>query len=532
MPTEPHPVTPPPGPASQARIVAAADLGSNSFHLVIARETGAGIQVIDRLRERVRLAAGLDDDKRLDPAYAERALQTLARFGDRLRDLPADRKRVVATDTFRRIRDGRAFFEACEAAIGAPIEIVSGAEEARLVYLGVAHAVPAEPVRRLVVDIGGGSTELIVGSGAEPIEATSRYMGCVSFSRRFFGDGKLSRKRFDQARLAARLELRSVESSLRAHGWDACYGSSGTVHAIKHIARAHGWSDGEISGRALRKLRKAMVRAGRTDKLGGIEGLRPDRVEVLAGGLAILLACFDALGIETMRPAPAALREGVLYDLLGRFRQEDVRERTIAAMQRRYEVDRLQAARVERMATRIFDRVGADWGLGPTDRRWLGWAARLHEVGIAISHTGYHKHGGYILTHAAMPGFSRDTQHALAALLRNHRRKISVDALDRVADTRRGALVRLTALLRVAVLLERTRSGRLPRGLDAEAIEGSDGSPAMVLRFDPDWFADHPLVAADLRAEASRLSSLGVGLRIEPPDVACQKGGARGRLAR
>jgi exopolyphosphatase/guanosine-5'-triphosphate,3'-diphosphate pyrophosphatase len=421
--------------------------------------------------------------------------------------MPRGRVRAVGTNTLRRAKNSRSFLSLARKALGHPIEIVSGREEARLIYLGVAHSLSDDAGRRLVVDIGGGSTECIVGERFDCLQEESLHMGCVGYTDRFFPRGKITRDAFRNAQLAARLELQTIERRFKAIGWQECVGASGTILAISEILRESGWSsDGSITRGDMRKLRKALVAAKHTDALS-LPGLKPERAPVLAGGLAILLAVFDSLEIKRMRPAQGALREGLLYDLLGRIRHEDVRDRTIRRFEERYHVDREQAFRVERTASELYDLAADAWKLKRRQARLLLiWAARLHEIGLAISYTSHHKHGAYLITHSDMPGFSLDDQGMLAVLIRTQRRKISRALIPDHFPLNRDKLLRLSVLLRLGTLLSRGRSpDPIPLTLEVR-------KQALSLTFPPKWLEDHPLTMTDLEVEVDRLSAVGYTL--------------------
>jgi len=484
--------------------VAAVDLGSNSFHMVVGRVLGGQLSLIDRLRDPVRLAAGLDADGRIAEETIEAMLASLQRFRERLAGIPVGRVRAIGTNTFRKARLPRDLLRRASDALGYPIEVLPGPEEARLIYLGVCHEQAHTEGRRLVVDIGGGSTECILGRGFTPIFTDSLSMGCVSYSLRFF-DGELYRKAFQRAEIAARLELETIERRFRGIGWTDAVGSSGTISAISTILREAGWSDGVITLGGLKKLRKAIVAAGSVEALE-LPGLVQDRRPVIAGGLAILKATFDSLRIAELRHSKAALREGLLYDLLGRIRHEDVRDRTIRALSERYHVDEQQASRVEEVALHCLEDVAESWSLDTeSSSRLLGWAARMHEIGLALAYAGYHKHGAYILQNSALPGFSRDDQLQLAVIVRGHRRKLSDDVFAPFTNSLRERVFRLCVLLRIAVRLCRARgSGALPSfGLRAERDR-------VEISFEPGWLESHPMTRADLEDEAVLLGQSGI----------------------
>lgn len=491
-------------------VLAAVDLGSNSFHMLIARVVQGELHILDRMRETVRLAAGLDENKRITKEARDRALLCLQRFGQRVAELPQGSVRAVGTNTLRRAANARGFLRRAREALGHPIEVLPGREEARLIYLGVAHDISDDAGRRLVVDIGGGSTECILGERFEPLLTDSLHMGCVSFSNEFFPGGSLDRERFRAAEIGARLEMQSIERSYRAEGWDEAVGSSGTINAIAEILRLSGWEKGSVTRDGLRRLRKAMVAAGHVSRLE-LPGLAPDRVPVLAGGVAILTAIFDSLGVEEMRTSSFALREGLLYDLLGRIRHEDVRDRTIRRFGEVYHVDHEQSTRVERTALRLLQQVAEAWALDEElAKRFLVWAARLHEIGLAISYSGYHKHGAYLIEHSDMPGFSREDQALLATLVRLHRRKLD-KALFREPPTFRTRLaLRLVVLLRLSVLLNHSRR---PEAVPNVRLEGEDNR--LLVHFPKGWLEDHSLARADLEAETEALLAVGFELRAD-----------------
>lgn len=492
--------------------LAAVDLGSNSFHMVIGQIVDGEPKLVDRLREQVQLAAGLDAAKQLAPDAQERALACLERFGQRLREIPSEQVRAVGTNTLRAARDDGDFLARAEAALGHEIEIISGTEEGRLIYLGVAHRLADDAGSRLVVDIGGGSTECILGERFESSLVHSLYMGCVSWSQRFFGDGALTAKSMRRAELAAQRELKGVARAFREAGWDEAVGSSGTVRTLEAIIRANNFGDGKLSRAGLDGVRDALLAAGRVDKLS-LQGLKSERAPVIAGGFAILSACFESLGIEHMITTSGALREGVVYDLLGRIRHEDVRERTVTRMQERYSVDRAQARRVERMALHLLAQVSKAWKLDAEESaRFLGWAARMHEIGLAVSFRQHHRHGAYLLANSDLAGFSRDEQRLLAAVVGTHRRKPAAPVVELLATGHRQQLgQRLIVLLRLAVVLTRARA---PTPIPPLRLE-ADGK-SLVVHAPASWLAEHPLTQLDLEEETrlGRLPEVDLALEV------------------
>jgi exopolyphosphatase / guanosine-5'-triphosphate,3'-diphosphate pyrophosphatase len=491
-------------------VLAAVDLGSNSFHLVVARYTHGQLVIIDRMREMVRLASGVEENGRIDKEAAARALACLQRFGQRLRDMRADSVRVVGTNALRVAHRKQAFLERAREALGHPIEIISGMEEARLIYAGVAHTMPSEPGKRLVADIGGGSTELIIGEGLTPLELESLQMGCVNLSERFFRDGKISAKRMGAARLAARLELEPVQAAFRRRGWDRSAGSSGTVRAIGEAIRELDGQSVTITPAGLERTIAYLLEAGHVRELK-LAALTEDRRPVFPGGIAILAEIVAGLGIREMRIADGAMREGLLYDMLGRYTDEDARERTVRGMQHRYHVDFAQAERVEKTALEFLEQTREAWKLqgDPPADLVLKWAARLHEIGLDVSHNGYHRHGAYLLENADMPGFSREEQRLLARTVGGHRRKLALEGLEELVPPWDRNAVHLIVILRLAVLLHRGRSATaLP------PITLAAAAKSLELHFPARWLKDHALTSADLQQEVDYLRAAGLRLRV------------------
>lgn len=496
---------------ASATTVAAVDLGSNSFHMMVARSAGKELQVVDRLRESVRLAAGLDEQRRLSNEVAARALACLQRFGQRLAVVPAGRVRAVGTNTMRRLGENSDFLSRAEQALGHQIEIISGVEEARLVYGGVVHGMGgAENQRRLVVDIGGGSTELIIGRGSQPLLMESVGMGCVVHQGRFFADGEISRARFRQARLAARVELEFLEHRYRRQGWDLAIGASGTVRGVWRVMREQGWADDLITRDGLEKTVDLVIARGHVSKID-FPALREDRRPVFAGGLAVLAGVFDALDLQRMQTSDRALREGLVYDLLGRLSDHDVRDESVQAMAARYGVDTAHAQAVAETALRLLDQLGDGWQLDrKTSATLLRWAAQLHEIGLVIAHSSYQKHGEYILRHADLQGFSQTDQKPLAALVRLHRSKFNASVLTELGDATGETVRKLAILLRLSALLHRSRAPGLQVPVKAKPSNGKRG---IDLEFPRQWLAQHPLTQADLEQEADYLKSADVRLR-------------------
>jgi exopolyphosphatase/guanosine-5'-triphosphate,3'-diphosphate pyrophosphatase len=480
--------------------LAAIDLGSNSFHMIVGRLQNGQLRVIDRLREPVRLAAGLDDDQQLHPDVAERALDCLRRFCQRVHGLQPGNIRAVGTNTLRIAQTNQGFMEQAQEALGHRIEVISGIEEARLIHLGVAHSLADPGGQRLVVDIGGGSTELIIGEGFHPVYLESLYMGCVNISQRFFGDHVISKKAMKDAILAARLELQASKETLRRLGWSMATGSSGTIRTVRDVVRESGWSDSGITAESLKQLRNTLIDIGQAERID-FPAVSENRKPVFAAGVAILSAVFQALKIDRMQYSSGAVREGLLYDLLGRIQHRDIREATVQSLTQRYHVDLDQAQRVEKTAVALASQLVQQWQLCREDiDLWLRWAALLHEAGLVIAHNQYHKHGAYLVEYSDLAGFSLLEQGFLATLVRCHRRKFRKLLVETLPKDRQEKTIRLAILLRLSVLLHRNRSQA-----EEPEIRVSATKESIQLKFPESWLEQHPLTLADLDQERKYL---------------------------
>lgn len=488
-------------------VLAAIDMGSNSFHLIVARSEHGEIRPIETLSEKVQLAAGLRDGV-LDKASMRRGMDCLSRFKQVLDSVNLYRVRIVGTNALRQARNRRDFTAAAEALLGVPVEVIYGREEARLVYLGVAHTLADDESARLVVDIGGGSTEFIIGQRFEPQKLDSLQMGCVAYTRQFFKKGRITPKRYQRAYDAARLEVSHIRYRFSSGRWEDCVGSSGTLQAIEAILVSRGWSDGGITRPGLASLEKALLEFDHMDKID-IEGLSDTRRNVILAGVAITAGIFDELGITVMRPSRGALREGVIYDLLGRLSHEDVRERTINALMQRYNADPEIVETVEQRTQALYEAVKGVWGLEAQDRELLRWAARTHEIGMAISHKHYNRHGAYLLCNADLPGFSQDEQETLALLVRSHRRKLPVEDFERMPQNERLRSMRLVAIIRLACAFKYVEQLEALPDVRITAKERR-----LKLQFPKDWLAQHPLTSQELRQERVQLRKLGLRLTI------------------
>lgn len=490
-------------------IYAAVDLGSNSFHMIVARQQGNDLQVLDRIRESVRLADGMGSDRRMQPAAMERGLACLALFAERLAPLPVDNIRVVGTNTLRRARKAAHFLEQAEAALGQAIEIIAGVEEARLIYGGVAPSVDPNKKRRLIIDIGGGSTEIIAGQHDNPKLLESLPIGCVTYTQRFFPEGAINKTHWKQAVLSAKGVLEPVIRHYQRFGWDVAVGTSGTIREIQRIVEANGWANPGITKEALEKLRKTLFKSEHIEQLN-LDGLSEDRRPVIAGGLAVLYAIFEALEIEHMQVSDRALRDGLLYDLIGREHDRDVRSTAVNTMAARYEIDELQAARVEQTALNMFEQVGPSWNLAMRrSANYLRWAATLHEIGLAITHSKYNRHSAYLVRNTDVAGLSQTDQAILSALVYLQRGKIQSKEWAHVPPKLQQSTLQLAVLLRLSVVLHRNRSDEPLPSLQLEAKDAG-----LKLTLPKQWLAEHPLSQLDLEREADYLAAAGFVLKL------------------
>ncbi len=487
---------------------AAIDLGSNSFHLLLAREEHGELVFVDRVKEMVRLAAGLNSKGELSMEARRVALQCLLRFRERLRGIPPEHIRAVGTNTLRKIRDRGRFLHQAEDALGHEIDIIAGQEEARLIFLGVSRVLPTAGGKHLLMDIGGGSTELVLAHGTRPLALESLDLGCVGITQQFFPDRRMNQERFVNACTEVALRTQEVAHLFERGSWKQAIGSSGTIRAAARMLRESGIEpDGSLTLDGIQALAMHMLDFGRTDRIR-MPGLSDKRAPVMIGGLAILLAMFDTLGIEHMQASEYALREGVLYDLLGREHDRDPRETSVQNLMKRWQIDPRHAGDVESSALALAEQVRKPWALKKRWRKLLSWAARLHEIGLQISHEQHHLHGAYLARHADLPGFSERERLLLAQLIRLHRGKVRRELLQEVDETDRQQLARLAVLLRLAVLRHRNR--RHP-------------APALTLRAEEDRLhigcagdleRNHPLTWASLERESRQSARLGVHLQL------------------
>ncbi|PKH21777.1 exopolyphosphatase [Enterobacterales bacterium CwR94] len=476
---------------------AAIDLGSNSFHMVIARVVDGAIQVLGRLKQRVHLADGLDDQNVLSEEAMERGLNCLALFAERLQGFSEANVTIVGTHTLRQAVNAEEFLQRAAEVIPYPIEVISGHEEARLIFMGVEHTQP-EKGRKLVIDIGGGSTEMVIGENFEARLVESRRMGCVSFAHHYFAGGEISRENFRRARLAAAQKLETMAWQYRLMGWETAMGASGTIKAACEVLLAMGEKEKVITPEHLEKLSDAALQFKNFDALS-LPGLSEERKSVFVPGLSILCGVFDALGIRELRYSDGALREGVLYEMEGRFRHQDIRSRTAQSLANHYAIDSEQARRVLDTTQQLLDQWEAQNAklANPQLSALLKWSALLHEVGLTINHSGMQRHSAYILQNGNLPGFNQDQQLCLATLVRYHRKAIKVDEMPRFTLFKKKQFLPMIFLLRLGTLLNNQRQATTtPESLKLETDDGH-----WTLTFPRDYFSQNTLVQLDLERE-------------------------------
>lgn len=480
---------------SSSALYAAIDLGSNSFHMLVVREVAGSIQTLARIKRKVRLAAGLDQNSHLSHEAMQRGWQCLKLFSERLQDIPRAQIRVVATATLRLASNADEFLQTAEQILGCPIQVISGEEEARLIYHGVAHTTGG-PDQRLVVDIGGGSTELVTGTGAQAAQLYSLSMGCVTWLERFFSDRNLGLENFERAEQAAREMARPIAPQLRQHGWQICVGASGTVQALQEIMVAQGM-DERITLSKLRQLKQRAIQCGKLEELE-IEGLTLERALVFPSGLSILLAIFQELGIESMMLAGGALREGLVYGMLHLPVEQDIRSRTIRNLQRRYLLDTEQAERVSQLAANFSQQVSNEWQLDARCRELLHSACLIHEIGLSVDFKQAPQHAAYLIRHLDLPGFTPAQKKLLATLLQNQSNTIDLPLLSQQNALPPRMAQRICRLLRLAIIFaSRRRDDTLP----AVRLRANNDDELTVI-LPPGWLEQHPLRAEALDQES------------------------------
>ena len=492
---------------SSTSLYAAIDLGSNSFHMLVVREVAGSIQTLTRIKRKVRLAAGLSSDNHLSPDAMERGWQCLRLFAERLQDIPHQQIRVVATATLRLAVNADVFITTAQTILGCPVQVISGEEEARLIYQGVAHTTGGDE-RRLVVDIGGASTELVTGNGAQATSLNSLSMGCVTWLERYFTDRNLAQENFDRAERAARDVVRPIAATLQQHGWKVCVGASGTVQALQEIMMAQGM-DERITLAKLQQLKQRAIQCGRLEELE-IEGLTLERALVFPSGLAILIAIFTELDIQCMTLAGGALREGLVYGMLHLAVDEDIRSRTLRNVQRRFLVDTSQGERVSQLALRFAAQAGKSWEMSPLSLVLLQSACQLHEIGLSVEYKQAPLHAAWLVRNLDLPGFTPAQKKLLATLLLNQTNPVDLSSLHQQNAVPPRVAEHLCRLLRLAIIFaSRRRDDLLPEpGLQV------DGE-TVTLTLPENWLTQHPLGAEMIEQESQWQSYVHWPLRIQ-----------------
>lgn len=488
--------------------IAAIDLGSNSFHMIIAQQQHGELRTLEKRGEKVQLAAGLNERGYLNEEAMQRGLECLRGFAKHLKGFEPESVTILATNALRVARNRSEFIGRAEEILGFQIEVIAGREEARLIYLGVSHTQADDDGKRLVVDIGGGSTEFIIGERFESKALESLFMGCVSYTQQFFPNGEISELNFHRAVARARRELLEIQQAYKAIGWTEVIGSSGTIRATEQVLIQKGWGEQGISREGLNKLCQWL---SSHKAISDIEllGFKPQRQQVFIAGVAILKGIFDTFKITTMQYSDGALREGALWDLIGRSGHEDVRQRTVTSMQKRFHVDQEQASRVKNCAAMMLGQVEKDWKLPSTAQNWLLWAAELHEIGLCITHHQFQKHGAYLVLHSDMAGFTRQGQELLAVLLKGHRRKFPLAGIETLTSVVQQQARYICMLLRLSAVLNHSRGA-----VELPDIECQAKNASITLIFPKGWFDQHPLTYDDLMVEANYLNAAGLELVI------------------
>lgn len=480
--------------------VAAIDLGSNSFHLIVAQVNEHGVlQKVDKIKEMVRLRGGLDKNNNLSTEKEHEALTCLHHFGERIRHLPPEAVRIAGTNTLRNMRDSASFLTKAKLALGHSISIIAGREEARLVYLGVSHTLSDDEGKRLVIDIGGGSTEFIIGKKFQPEKLESLEMGSVSITQKYFSSGSLAEKHWEKANKALSLEITPIKTAYQSGQWQIATGSSGTIKAAKKIIVALGLEKFGITLYALHEIRNQLIAMKQIDQID-LPELKEERAPVFVGGLAVLIAIFEVLKIERMTVSDGALREGLLYDLIGRIHHEDIREKTVSDLQIRFNIDPIQSKQVTETTRHLIKQLKKDWKLTKKQRKLLIWAAMIHELGLSIAHSNYHLHGAYILEHADLPGFTRKEQHWIAILIEKHRRKVDPLIFETLPEVEQLSVKKLCAILRLSVLLHRSRK--------SESVLPIVRADKSIIHLTCKELDNRPMLEADLEREQKWIQQL------------------------
>jgi len=492
--------------------IAAIDLGSNSFHMIVARVADGQITIIDRMKESVRLGYGLDDEGNLDELSQKRALDCLERFSQRIKHLPAASVRAVGTRTLRMTNNVYQFLAKAEKALGFDIQIIAGAEEARLVYQGVAYGLEDDHQTRLVIDIGGGSTEVIIGEDFTPLSLESLGMGCVSISKRFFHHDIIDIASIRAADIYCQRKLEPIRSSFRRVEWQRVIGCSGSIKAISSVLEQINGHP-TITPDGIEQVLALCLNAGKVNELK-LPGLSTDRQPVFMGGLVVLRACMKALNLNTIEASPWALREGVLFDLLGHDSMSDMRERSVIELAKRFHTDTHHAQQCNDVAQKMLVQVSKHYTLDANWTRYLYWACLLQESGLDINHERFHIHSGYIVENSHLAGFGHDEQHRLTCLVRNQRKKPDWIQIERLPPEEHKEFSIILQVFRLACALTRARNDIQDIGWALSIVEDtiSFNAPSA-------WWESQLLAAADLNAEVNYMKKSRFQLQLNQPET-------------
>ena len=497
------------------RLVAAVDLGSNSFHLIVASiESNGGIKIIDRIKEMVRLGAGLDENNYLDENSQQRALDCLARFAQRLQNISSRDIRIAGTNTLRIAKNKNKFIKRAKKVLDHKIEIISGVEEARLVYQGVIYSLSEHQNNRLVIDIGGGSTEVIIGKNKKPIKLKSIHAGSTSITKYFFNDGVISKARIKKAELFVMQEFEEIREEYLEAGWDQVVGTSGSIRSISKVLLLTGLTDGTITRPALKQLIETLIKTKSISKIK-LDGLTNERQPMFIGGVVVLNSLFKILKIKAMYVSDGALREGLMLDIVGRIRHRDIRSLSVDQMAERYSIRASHADNILTTCQYMLKQINHSW-LPEDDSliQMISWAAQLHEIGLAISHSRYQKHSAYLVQNSNMPGFSIQEQQLLSLLVRNHRKSFLLEDFESYSKKQSKEIFRALIILRLAIIFNRSVSESM-KSMDYQiAAKGKTIS----LVFSGQWFEESALTITDLQTEAKYLNQVDYLLEINEPE--------------
>lgn len=488
-------------------LYAVIDLGSNSFHMLITRQLADSVQVVDKIKRKVRLASGLDDNNILSDAVMEKGLACLRFFAERLQDIPTQNIRIVATATLRLANNSADFIEHAEKILTHKITLLSGTEEANNIYLGVAHT-SCSADQRLIFDIGGASTEIIVGNGFDAKKAISLDIGCVTFKQQFFPNGVLSQSNFAQAISAAEKVISPIKDDFCRIGWQCVLGGSGTMQALAEILIFQ-HKPSVLTLEYLYQTQKALLKFSTIEDIN-LPGLTSERSPVIASGLAILIALFRQFSIASLVLSSGALREGLLYEMLPNSRQKNIRQRTTSALIQRFHVDVQHANKIKTQVEHLFQQASQSWSL-PKDNSFsiLLASCDLHEIGLLLSYKNHQQHGAYILTHTDLAGFSYTDRQLLVLLVKLYKGRIEQCALAEQSTTSETHAKQLLIILRLAIILCGRRDDNT---LPDYQLKTSAQSVQLLL---PEaWLSKHPLIFDELKQEAQSLKSLGFSLTV------------------